>query len=244
MKFLGSGSTMRRFRFGETAGILLSKDERTHTMPYLTAHTIKSLREAQKLTQLQLAERLDVSDKTISKWETGRGLPDISLLEPLAACLKVSVAELLSGDVATNRNVSANMARTNFYVCPLCGNVLTGIGEASVSCHGIALPRLEAEGPDETHAVTVEKSDGGYFVQCDHPMTKSHHLSFMALLSSDTLQIKKLYPEQDAHARFAANGPSTLYTFCNRHGLFVQKIRRETVRDPHASVAIPPAGRR
>lgn len=235
---------MRRFRFGETAGILLFKDERIHAMPYLTAHTIKSLREAQKLTQLQLAERLDVSDKTISKWETGRGLPDISLLEPLAACLKVSVAELLSGEIATNRNVSANMSRTNFYVCPLCGNVLTGIGEASVSCHGIVLPRLEAEEPDEAHTVTVEKSDGGFFVQCGHPMTKSHHLSFMALLSSDTLQIKKLYPEQDAQARFAANGPATLYTFCNHHGLYVQKIRREKAPGPNAFDATLAAGRR
>ncbi len=235
---------MRRFRFSKTASILLTEDERINAMPYLTAHTIKSLREAQKLTQLQLAERLDVSDKTISKWETGRGLPDISLLEPLAACLKVSVAELLSGDVATNRNVSANMSRTNFYVCPLCGNVITSVGEASVSCHGIVLPRLEAENPDEAHTITVEKSDGGYFVQCDHPMTKDHHLSFMALLSSDTLQIKKLYPEQDAHARFAVNGPSTLYTFCNHHGLYTQKIRREKLRAPSISTALPAADTR
>ena len=55
---------------------------------YVTGEVIRSLREKRRLTQRDLAQRLNVSDKTISKWETGRGLPDITLLEPLAgACL-------------------------------------------------------------------------------------------------------------------------------------------------------------
>ena len=48
-------------------------------MQYITAETIRTLREQKALTQKQLAQRLNVSDKTISKWETGRGLPDISI---------------------------------------------------------------------------------------------------------------------------------------------------------------------
>lgn len=58
---------------------------------------VTALRRERGLTQKQLAERLYVSNKAVSKWETGQGMPDISLLEPLAEVLEVSVSELLRG---------------------------------------------------------------------------------------------------------------------------------------------------
>lgn len=91
---------------------------------YVTGSTIRQLREAKGLTQAELAETLSVSAKTISKWETAKGLPDISLLEPLAAALGVSVLELMQGEPIINRNRAANLLRSKLYVCPLCGNVL------------------------------------------------------------------------------------------------------------------------
>ena len=86
---------------------------------YVTGTVIKELREKNKMTQLQLAEKLDVSDKTVSKWETGKGYPDITLLEPIAKVFGVSVTELISGNTVHNANVSANMLRSKFYVCPI-----------------------------------------------------------------------------------------------------------------------------
>ena len=65
---------------------------------YVTGTTIKELREKNKITQVQLAEKLGVSDKTVSKWETGKGYPDITLLEPIADALRASVAELITGN--------------------------------------------------------------------------------------------------------------------------------------------------
>ena len=100
------------------------------------------------MTQAQLAEQLSVSDKTISKWETCKGLPDISLLEPLAKALRVSVPELLSGEQIVNRNQSANLKRASLYVCPVCGNILCSSGNALISCCGIVLPPLETEKGD------------------------------------------------------------------------------------------------
>lgn len=64
---------------------------------YLTGNTIRTLREKKGCTQRELAATLGVTDKAVSKWETGKGLPDIALIEPLAKALGVSVAELLSG---------------------------------------------------------------------------------------------------------------------------------------------------
>ena len=83
---------------------------------YVTSTAIRQLREKRNLTQAELADQIGVSSKTISKWETAKGLPDISLLQPLAQALGISVIELMNGEHITNRNTSANMLRTNFYV--------------------------------------------------------------------------------------------------------------------------------
>lgn len=191
---------------------------------YVTGTTIKTLREAKKLTQSQLAEQLGVSDKAVSKWETGKGLPDISLLQPLAAALGVSLIELMNGEPIVNRNVSGNLMRSKFYVCPVCGNVLHATGDALISCCGITLPPFEAEDPDSEHQLTMEKVEDEQFLTVHHPMTKQHYISFMAFVTSDRLQLVKLYPEGEAQTRLQLRGHGFVYFYCNKHGLFKQKI--------------------
>ncbi|WP_312941491.1 helix-turn-helix domain-containing protein [Oscillibacter sp.] len=186
---------------------------------YVTGPVIRELREKKQLTQRQLAQTLCVSDKTISKWETGRGLPDVSLLEPLASALSVSVAELLSGECFVNDNRSGNLLRSKFYVCPICGNVLWAAGEGSFSCCGVNLPPLEAEEPDEAHPLQAQRLDGEWYVELDHLMRKDHFISFFALVTDNRTEIVRLYPEQNAEARFPERS-GTLYACCNRHSLF------------------------
>lgn len=193
-------------------------------MTYITGETIKRLREKKKLTQKELAEKLMVSDKTVSKWETNKGLPDLCILSELANALSVSVPELLTGDVAENRNISSNMKRSKFYVCPICGNVIHAIGEGAFSCCGVRLPFQEAEEPDEQHRVFVEKVDGELYVYLNHPMEKNHYVSFMAYVTDSQIQLEKLYPEQEAQTRFRRAGRGVIYAFCNRHGLFSVKV--------------------
>ena len=190
---------------------------------YVTGTMIKRLREERGMTQAQLAERIFVSDKTVSKWETGRGYPDITLLEPLAAALGVSVIELFKGCGVVNKNRAFNLLKMKFYVCPVCGNVITSVGEAVVSCCGITLPPLEASDPDEGHAVAVQRIEDEYFVTAGHEMTKSHYVSFIAAVRDDCCEVKKLYPEGPAEARFGINGTRYFFVYCNRHGLFVCK---------------------
>ena len=182
------------------------------------------LREARGMTQAQLAERIGVSDKAVSKWETAKGLPDISLLQPLAAALGVSVIELMNGEPIVNRNVSCNLVRSRLYVCPICGNVLHSTGDAVISCCGVTLPALDAEEPDEAHTLTVERVEDEQFLTVHHPMTKDHYISFLAYVSVDRFQLVKLYPEGEAQTRMQLRGRGTVYFFCNRHGLFRQKV--------------------
>ena len=190
---------------------------------YVTGNTIKELREARKLTQAELAEKIGVSSKTISKWETAKGLPDISLLQPLAQVLGISVIELMNGEHIINKNVSANMLRCKFYVCPICGNVMHSMGNAVISCCGVTLPPLEAEEADGDHAVTIETVEDEHFITIAHPMTKQHFISFVAFVTSDRIQLVKFYPEGNPETRLQLRGMGYLYYYCNRHGLFKKK---------------------
>lgn len=191
---------------------------------YVTGATIKSLREKQNLTQGQLAEKIGVSDKAVSKWETGKGLPDISLLKPIAEALSISVIELMNGEHITNKNVSANMMRSKFYVCPVCGNIINSTGDSVISCCGIILPPLQAEEADDEHSVTIENVEDEHFITVSHPMTKEHFISFIAFVTCDKIKLVKLYPEGNAETRLKLRGMGMLYWYCNRHGLFKKKV--------------------
>jgi len=192
---------------------------------YVTGTMIKRLRESRKMTQMQLAEEISVSDKAVSKWETGRGYPDIALIEPLAAALGASVIELFSGEDVVNTNRSFNMQRVKLHVCPICGNIIHSTGDAVVSCCGIVLPSLEAESEDVIHHIQVERVEDEYYVTISHEMSKTHYISFMLALQDDGYEIKKLYPEGNAEARFKISRTKAFLYYCNQHGLFKVSVR-------------------
>ncbi len=187
---------------------------------YVTGAVIKELREKHQLTQAELARKLNISDKTVSKWETAKGYPDISLLEPIAKIFGISVTELISGNAVNNVNVSANVMRSKFYVCPVCGNSIHSMGEAVIQCHGIILAPCQEEETDENHKIFIERVEDEYYVRIEHDMTKQHYISFIVALSSDKLQMVKLYPEGNPEARVKINGVKKILFYCNRDGLF------------------------
>ena len=174
----------------------------------VTGAVIRTLRERLGMTQAELAEKICVSDKTVSKWETGRGFP---------------------GQAVMNTNRSSNMMKSRFYVCPVCGNVLFARGDAVVSCCGIQLPVLEGEDPDPAHMLEVQKSEDEILVTAKHSMSKDHFLSFVAYMTTDRCEIRALYPEGSADTRFFYRGSGWLFCWCNRHGLFRQRLDRKMI---------------
>ena len=224
---LSAFSTFRRLKKPVSSVIieLQIRKENPSMNHYVTAGAIKALREKKGLTQNQLAKILNVSDKAVSKWETAKGLPDITLIEPLAAALGVSVPELMSGEKITNKNVSANLLRSKFYVCPVCGNVIHAHGDALISCCGITLPALEASEADEEHEISIEPVEDESFITVSHCMTKQHYISFIAFVSGDRIQLVKFYPEGNSETRMNLRGGGYLYLYCNRHGLMKQKVK-------------------
>ena len=201
---------------------------------YITGTIIKALREKKQLTQAELAERLFISDKTVSKWENGKGYPDVSMLEPIANVFGISVAELLSGKAVSNVNISANMLRSKFYVCPICGNAIHSMGEAVIHCHGVLLSPAQVEHTDENHMIFIEGVEDEYFVRIEHDMEKKHYISFIAALSPDRIQMVKLYPEGNAEARFQMRGVKQIMFYCNRDGLFSLNVHKAIDAKPAA----------
>lgn len=189
-----------------------------------TGRLIASLRKKENMTQEQLAEILGVSNRSISRWECGQGCPELSLLKELAEIFNTDVDTLLSGERPVNGIGGGNMKKTEFYVCPECGNLISTAGDAAVSCCGRKLEPLEAKKAEPGEKLSVEIIDNEYYVSSDHEMTKEHYIGFVALLTGDTLVLKKQYPEWDLSTRIPRIAHGTLIWYCSRHGLFYQLI--------------------
>lgn len=192
---------------------------------YVTGEIIRRLREEKKLTQLELAEMLHVSDKTVSKWENAKGYPDITLVEPLARALGISMIELLAGNNVMNTNKPSDMRKSKWYICPVCGNVIHSVGEAVISCCGITLPEANGSQADDGHRCRIQVVEDEYYVEIAHEMTKQHYISFIAAVRTDGISLVKLYPQGNAQARFRISGTRKILYYCNHHGLMETDIK-------------------
>lgn len=189
-----------------------------------TGSIIQSLRRDLGLTQKELADMVGISDKAVSKWERGMGMPDLSLLPKLSEILKVDMESLISGNLEENQSQGGNMKKLKFYVCSECGNVITSTEDTGVSCCGKKLTELEMKKADDDHKLDVEIIENEYYITSEHEMKKEHYIDFVALVSGDTLILKKQYPEWDLQSRIPKIAHGKLIWHCNKHDLFYQLI--------------------
>lgn len=185
---------------------------------------IYHLRQEKEMTQLQLAEQLNISDKAVSKWERGLGCPDVSLLPELSQILNVDLEKLLAGELNSNEILGGNMKKMHFYVCPVCGNMITAMTDTGISCCGKKLQPLQPHKADENQKLNVARIENDFFITANHPMEREHYIPFVALLTSDTLMLRKLYPEWELQVRIPIFSHGRLLWYCNRHGLFYQDV--------------------
>ena len=189
-----------------------------------TGNLISELRKEKGLTQKAVAEKLGVCPKTVSKWETGHGFPDVSLISELSKIFQVDVSKLLDGEMPKIKPEVGNVKRTKFYVCEKCGNILTSMGNSEINCCGRTLSPLKAKEADEAHKLNVEKIEDEYYITFPHPMTKEHYISFVSYVRFDRVLTVKLYPEQDGELRFPQMRGGKMYYYCNNHGFFEVNI--------------------
>lgn len=192
---------------------------------------IYQLRKEAAMTQQELADLLFISNKTISKWERGQGCPDVSLLSRLSEVFGVNIEKILAGDLGPSSADGGNMKRTKFYVCPMCGNILSSTGDAEISCCGRKLEALKEKPADEMHQLHVEVIEDDYYITFDHEMKKEHFLNFFAYLDYDRVTLIRLYPEQGGEVRFPKRGRGKLIFGCSRDGMYSFPLQEKKLRN-------------
>jgi len=185
---------------------------------------IYNLRKEKDMTQKQLADLMNISDKTISKWERGLGCPDVSLLPELSQILRVNIEEILSGNIELNETIGGNMKKITFFVCPQCNNLMTATGDANISCCGKKIEAFVAAKANENHVLNIEPVEDELYISSSHQMEKEHYITFVAYATGDRVLIVKQYPEWNMQFRFHKLGHGKLYFHCSNHGLFYQLI--------------------
>lgn len=190
-----------------------------------TGQLIRKFRNEKNLTQKQLAEILNVSNKTVSKWETGNGLPDISILAEIADLFGTDIKTLLNGNLNENEGECGNMKKLKFYVCPECGNIVTSTAETDIICCGKKLLPPEMKKAD-SEKLSAKYHDGEWYITTDHPMTKEHYISFVAYLNDSNLMLFRQYPEWQINLHIPCPPTGRLVWYCNRCGLMYQNLRR------------------
>lgn len=148
----------------------------------------------------------------------------MSLLEALSGALQVNIPALLSGDLAENQLTGGSMKQTRFFVCPVCGNLSFCTGGAAVSCCGRPLEPLTPQKAAPEEAPRVTESDGDWYVESSHPASKDNYISFVALVTGETLLVLRQYPEWDLHVRIPGRPHGKLVWYSTTRGLFYQLV--------------------
>lgn len=185
---------------------------------------ISNLRKEKSLTQKEIASALGIQAKTVSKWETGLGCPDISFWADLSTILGVDMKQMMEGEITPNKPDSGNINRVRFYVCPSCMNVMFSTGSASIFCCGRKLEKqIPAEGGEQVK-FDRQVVETDYYVTLDHPMKKEDYIAFIAFVKSDRIFFNRLYPEQDSSTRFPLMSGGKIYAYSTTKGLLVYSV--------------------
>lgn len=121
----------------------------------------------------------------------------------------------------------------NFYRCPICGNVIELIeGDINhIKCCGQEMELMIANTQDaavEKHVPVYEKVEDEIVVkvgEVDHPMEKDHYIMWVAQVNDNQISRVTLYPEQGISVRFKYIPNSTIYAYCNKHGLWKTEVK-------------------
>lgn len=193
-------------------------------MEWKIGETIAALRRERGITQEALAGAVGVSAAAVSKWETGKGYPDISLLPALSDSLGVAPGTLLLGELCANDVVGGNMKKTKYAVCPACGSITLTTGEAEITCCDRKLAALVPKKADAGEKLTVEPVENEWYITSAHAMTKEDYISFVAFQTGDRVQLIKQYPEWDLHVRIERRGHGMLLWYSAKAGLLYQLV--------------------
>lgn len=196
-----------------------------------TGKLIHDIRVKKGMTQVQLAEAINVTDKAICKWERGRGCPNITLLSQLSKVLEIDIQSILQGECVKKRKIGTSMNNLLFYGCPTCGNLISSVKEVEVSCCGNRLmPITATESDEEKYRPIINEFDGQYSVSFNHPMTKSDYIKNVIVVQYDKIMCINLYAEQEAIVTLPQISGINLFVLTNKDQLIPCVVERAEKR--------------
>ncbi|QQK08787.1 helix-turn-helix domain-containing protein [Miniphocaeibacter halophilus] len=178
---------------------------------------IYNLRKEKGLTQKNIADKLNISNKTVSKWERGLGCPDIALWNDLSEMLNIDISQMMTGELSLNKKDIGKISRIRFYTCPNCKNILTSTGEATIFCCGRKLDPLIPK-KNEFVNVKIKITDVEYYITTDHEMNRKSYILFAAYVKNDNVFIRRMYPEQSPNFRIPYTPNGKLYIYSTKFG--------------------------
>lgn len=182
---------------------------------------ILKLRKERGWTQKCLADKMNISDRTVSKWERGIGLPDVGLLKNLSDIFGIDLGKMLDGDLNERETDGGNMKKVKFYFCPGLRQFSNRPqAAADVTCCGRKLEPMRENETDEKHLAEVKTIDGEYYISFEHKMEKEHYINYVLCTGYDRVLVVRLYPEQGGEVRVPRISGAKIYLACSRDGLF------------------------
>lgn len=146
------------------------------------------------------------------------------MLADLSQIFSVDLEKLLSGELSVNDALGGNMKKTKFYVCPECGNLIAAMHHTTISCCGKKLIARELQKAVGDERLSVEIIENDYYITSEHEMSREHYISFVALITGDSMILRKQYPEWNLQVRIPVIAHGRLLWCCSQHGLFYQEI--------------------
>lgn len=183
-----------------------------------TGELISRLRKEKGLTQKALADRLNISNKTVSKWECGLGFPDSSLWQQLSEELGADLMHILDGELRLNKKDVGKLTRMSFYVCPDCNGIVFSTSSPSIYCCGKIIDK-KASTWELEDKINLSDVDGELLVSIDHPMNKDGYILFVAMIKNERVSIFRMYPEQSCEVRIPKIKNSLLVAYSTKLGL-------------------------
>lgn len=163
-----------------------------------TGSLILEARTKLNMTQKELAEKINVSEKAVSKWENGRGCPDITLLPSLSSALQIDIESILRGDLSRNKTKGGSMNRLKIYRCIDCGNIITATNKIELSCCGHLLEELIPASESNSSIIkSIEESDNQFYVTFNNPMTKTDYIAGVVTSAYDRTTVIPMFAEQE-----------------------------------------------
>jgi len=173
---------------------------------------LKAFRRSHKMTQKEFAERIRVSDKTVSAWERGDRHISAEMLTKVLRNFDISPDDFF----LTEEEISDDF---HFYICPKCDNIAIMHKKSKIFCCGIEMQKVQWNPSENSISAKTKIKNDFLYATFMHEMNYNHYIQFVALVKKNGFEIYVMNPGDSPEVCFNFRKRGRLFAYCNVHGL-------------------------